>query len=345
MSAKNLEFQLAERPETNIIPGRTFKLVETNKPTAADIKDGQVLVEVYYLSLDPAMRVNLQDFRSYVPPVAIGERMRGYSLSKVLASKSSKARVGDLVVAFTGWTEFAIVDEQYFQPGELPEGTKITDALGAAGLTGVTAYIGLERIGQPKRGETVVVSGAAGATGLVVGQICKIKGCRVVGIAGSDEKCEMLTRELGFDLALNYKSPTFRDDFVRATPDFIDVFWDGVGGEILEMALDQAAEHARFVICGTISGYNNEGMQLAGVRNMYRATLQRVRLEGFIITDHMREFPAAQQALSQWICEGKIRRKETIIRGGLEAAEHAVSHLFTGKNTGKLILEIKPYEG
>ncbi|KAI6080863.1 NAD(P)-binding protein, partial [Hypoxylon rubiginosum] len=345
MSAKYHEFQLAERPESgNIIPGRTFKLVEKDIPTAADLKDGQVLVEVYYLSIDPAMRGWILELRSYFPPVAIGERMRSNILGKVIASKSSKVKEGDIVAALNGWGEYAIVDDRFITSTDVPEGTKATDALGAMGLTGTTAYFGLKYIGQPKEGETVVVSGAAGATGLVVGQICKIKGCRVVGIAGTDEKCEMLTRELGFDVALNYKSPTFKEDFVKATPNFIDVYWDNVGGEILEMALDQAALNSRFVMCGSISGYNNEGHKSAGIRNLFRLTLQRVRMEGFVIIDFMHELPEARETLGLWIAEGKIKRKETIVKGGLKMAEHAIGDLFTGKNTGKLLVELKAYD-
>ncbi|KAI1763095.1 hypothetical protein GGR53DRAFT_467628 [Hypoxylon sp. FL1150] len=345
MSAKYHEYQLAERPVSGkIIPGRTFKLVEKDIPTAADLKDGQVLIEVYYASLDPAMRGWMLDIRSYLPPVGIGERMRGNVLGKVIASKSFKAKEGDIVSAFNGWGEYAIADEKWVTLYDLPKGTKATDTLGAAGLTGTTAYFGLKHIGQPKEGETVVVSGAAGATGLVVGQICKIKGCRVIGIAGTDEKCEMLTRELGFDVALNYKSPTFKEDLVEATPNFIDVYWDNVGGEILEIALEQAALRARFVLCGSISGYNTKGHTSAGVRNLFRVTTHRIRMEGFIVIDYMDEMPEARQTLGQWIAEGKIKRKETIVKGGLKMAEHAINHLFTGKNTGKLMVEVKPLE-
>ncbi|XXH01576.1 sphingosine N-acyltransferase lag1 [Hypoxylon texense] len=344
MSTKNHEFQLAERTEGPIVPGRTFKLVETEMPTAADLKEGQVLIETYYLSLDPAMRGWIQVFRSYLPPVGIGERMRGHILGKVIASKSSKAKEGDMVSSLQGWAEFLIVDEKSIVPDNLPKGTKVTDALGAAGMNGLTAYFGLKYIGQPKAGETVVVSGAAGATGIMVGQICKLRGCRVIGIAGSDDKCRMLTQELGFDVALNYKSSTFREDFVKATPDFIDVYWDNVGGEILSMALDQTAVRARFVICGSISGYNNEDRKTAGIQNLYRVTTQRIRMEGFVVTDYTGEMAEARQELGRWIAEGKIKRKETIIKGGLKMAEFAIGDLFEGSNTGKLIVEVKPFE-
>ncbi|KAI0380527.1 hypothetical protein F5Y04DRAFT_257569 [Hypomontagnella monticulosa] len=345
MARKNSTFILAERPEGAIIPGKTFKLVEGDAPTASELKDGQVLVETVYLSLDPAMRAWLYDFRSYVPPVQIGERMRGGAIARVLASKSPKAKEGDMVFSQSGWTEVAIVDNDKFDVIDLPKGTKVTDALGAAGLTGLTAYFGLKHIGQPKAGETVVISGAAGATGSIAGQIAKISGARVVGIAGSDEKCEILTKELGFDVAINYKSPTFREDLAKATPKFIDVYFDNVGGEILETALDRAAFRSRFIMCGSISGYNDRlGRSGTGIRNLHMVTVQRVRMEGFIVIDYPDEIPAAKQQLGQWIAEGKIKRKETIIKGGLKVADTAIGNLFNGGNTGKLLVEVKPYE-
>ncbi|KAI1804486.1 NAD(P)-binding protein [Daldinia bambusicola] len=351
MARKNHTFHFAERPTGEIIPGRTFKYVETDAPTAEDLKDGQVLIETLYLSLDPTMRSWLQEFRSYMPPVAIGETMRGNAVSRVLASKSSKAKEGDLVFGFTGWTEVVIVDESKIKVLNLPPGVKPSHALGVLGLTGLTAYFGLKKIGQPKPGDTVVISGAAGATGSVAGQLARIMGAKhVVGIAGSEEKCKLLTEELGFDVALNYKSPTFKEDFNKAVPDYINVYFDNVGGEILEMALHMAAPFSRFVMCGSISGYNKFGEQtdgipdITGVRNLYRVTTQRVRMEGFIVLDHSGEFPEAQAQIGQWLVEGKLKAKETIVKGGLKMADTAISQLFTGGNTGKLVVEVKPYE-
>jgi len=205
----------------------------------------------------------------------------------------------------------------------------------------MTAWTGLENIGKPKAGETVVVSGAAGATGSVVGQIAKNRGARVVGIAGSDEKCKWLKEELGFDAALNYKSPTFKDDFVAATPDHIDVYWDNVGGEILDLALIRAGFHSRFVMCGAISGYNSPGKQSKGIRNLFNVVAQRIHMEGFIVFDFAEDYPRARQELANWLAEGKLKREETIVKGGLEQAEHAIIHLFEGKNIGKLLVEIK----
>ncbi|KAI1505173.1 hypothetical protein F5X99DRAFT_369851 [Biscogniauxia marginata] len=344
MGRENHTFVLAERPKTDIIPGQTFRLETAPAPTADQLKDGEILVEALYLSLDPAMRGWLNDARSYVPPVAIGERMRGAAITRVLASKSPKVKEGDLVNASCGWTEVAIVNEKQFEVIKLPEGAKVTDALGVLGMTGLTAYFGLSKIGNPKAGDTVVVSGAAGATGSVAGQICKLKGARVVGIAGSDDKCAWLTSELGFDAALNYKSPTFKQDLAKATPDYIDLYWDNVGGEILEAALGRAATRARFVMCGSISGYNAPGKQGRGIPNLFMVTAQRIRMEGFIVFDYAAEYDGAREELARWLAEGKLRRKETIVRGGLEVADTAIKHLFEGKNTGKLLVEVKPYE-
>ncbi|OTB06396.1 hypothetical protein M426DRAFT_72206 [Hypoxylon sp. CI-4A] len=342
MARKNHSFYLAEHPQGEIIPGRTFNYVETDAPTANDLKDGQVLVEVLYMSLDPATRTFLYD-RPFPWQVKIGDVMRGFAISRVLASKSSKGKEGDLTFSPIGWTEVAILNESELNLVEVPKGMKLTTTMGAAGPTGVTAYIGMKHIGQPKPGDTVVVSGAAGATGLMAGQIAKIKGARVVGIAGSDEKCEMLVNELGFDVALNYKKPSFEEDFVKATPNKINVYWDNVGGRILDKAIEQAAKHARFVICGSITDYNNLDSTSA-VHNMFLVILNSIRMEGFQLSDYGDEYAEGVKQLVEWISEGKIKPKETMVKGGLKVADSAINQLFSGGNTGKLILEVKPYE-
>ncbi|KAI2631165.1 hypothetical protein GGS21DRAFT_166753 [Xylaria nigripes] len=340
MARENKTFVLAERPTAHIVPGKTFKLVTAPAPTAADLKDGQVLVESLYLSLDPAMRGWLNDVRSYVPPVQIGEKMRGYSIARVLASKNSRTKEGDIITALTGWTEVAIVGENEFETPAIPKGGKATDLLGVLGSTGLTAWTGLHHVGKPKAGETVVVSGAAGATGSVVGQIAKLRGSRVVGIAGSDDKCAWLINELGFDAAVNYKKESFKKDLAAATPDYIDMYWDNVGGEILSAALGRAKKNARFVMCGAISGYN-AGKEAQGIQNLSAVVAQRIRMEGFIVFDYVSDYPAAREEMSKWLEEGKLHRKETIVKGGLETADSAIRDLFEGKNTGKLLVEIK----
>lgn len=233
MASQSLSIVLAERPQGPVIPGKTFHQKLTPVPAPSSLQDGQVLIETLYLSLDPAMRGWLDDVRSYIPPVGIGEVMRGSTIARVLASRSPRATAGDIVVAGSGWREVAVVGAPDFQTlqeilgggGDLP-GFKLTDLQGVLGMTGLTAYFGMANIGTPKAGETVVVSGAAGATGSVAGQMAKIAGARVVGLAGSDDKCRWLEKELGFDICLNYKDPEFRKKFKDATPKYIDVYFD-----------------------------------------------------------------------------------------------------------------------
>ncbi|KAG7134340.1 putative NADP-dependent oxidoreductase YfmJ like protein [Verticillium longisporum] len=338
--SESLRVVLAERPKADIIPGQTFKTEKQPVPREEDLKDGEVLVENLYLSLDPAMRGWLNDKRSYLPPVQIGETMRGAAVSRILASKSDKAAAGDIIPTYAGWAEHAILPPAAIQPAAAyPPISHPTDYLSVLGTTGLTAYFGMLRIGEPKAGETVVVSGAAGATGSVAGQLAKIRGARVIGIAGSDDKCKWLTDDLGFDVAINYKDPDFRKKFKEATPNFVDVYFDNVGGAVLEAALDRAKEHARFVICGAISQYNTSTP--AGPRNYTQIITMRIKMQGFIVLDFAKEFPQARKELAQWLDEGKIKRKDTIVQGGLKVAEQALVDLYNGINTGKMIVEIK----
>ncbi|KAI4172527.1 MAG: hypothetical protein LQ346_008591 [Caloplaca aetnensis] len=324
--------QLAKRPKDKIIPGETFSLKSSEAPKGSDLKDGVVLFQSLYLSLDPAMRGWLNDTRSYVPPVQIGEVMRGAAIGVVKASKSDAFPVGSYATGIVGWTELAIVNSKQLEKVDIPENGRVTDALGVLGMTGLTAYFGILDVGKVKAGDFVVVSGAAGATGSVVGQIAKIKGATVLGIAGSDDKVTWLREELGFDDALNYKDPTFSQKFKEATKDLIDVFFDNVGGEVLDLALSRAKPHARFVICGAISQYNSAKPQ--GPKNYLNIISMRIRMEGFIAFDYANEFPEARQQLAQWLAEGKLQRKETIIKGGLVKAEQALVDLYNGVNTG-----------
>ncbi|TPX14689.1 uncharacterized protein E0L32_005084 [Thyridium curvatum] len=340
MSRQNTSIVLAERPEGDIVPGKTFAVKTGPAPTEADLKDGQILVEVLYLSLDPTMRSYLKEGRSYLPPVQIGEVMRGPSACRVLASRSPKARAGDLVHAYPGWTEVGIVGERWFERVELPPSARVTDICGVLGVTGLTAYYGMTKIADLKQGDTVVVSGAAGATGSIVGQIARIMGAgRLVGIAGTDDKCRWLREELGYDVALNYKDPDFKNQFYEATKGYIDVYWDNVGGEILDLALAQAKEHARFVMCGGISQYNAKVPQ--GPKNYLKIVTMRIKMQGFIVLDYMKENAAAQKQLAQWLTEGKLKRQETIVKGGVRVAEETLVGLYNGINTGKLLVEVK----
>ncbi|KAL2176584.1 uncharacterized protein P884DRAFT_245044 [Thermothelomyces heterothallicus CBS 202.75] len=344
MARQSLQLELAERPTGAIVPGRTFRQRRVPAPTEADLREGELLLECLYVSFDPAMRGWLDDRRSYVPPVRIGEVMRAATIARVLASRSARARPGDIVTALMGIREVGIVSEDKVDPappGFAHAGARVTDLLGVFGLTGMTAYFGMLRIGEPKPGETVVVSAAAGATGSVAAQIAKIAGARVVGIAGSDEKCRWLTEELGLDVALNYKDPDFKAKFKKATPNFIDVFFDNVGGEQLDMALGRANAFARFVMCGGISQYNAENKSGPVSKNFNSVISQRIKMQGFIVFDFAKEYPAAREQISRWLAEGKLKRRETIIKGGVAASEEAFKQLFEGGNIGKLLVEVK----
>ncbi|CAH0024949.1 unnamed protein product [Clonostachys rhizophaga] len=340
MARDNLSIHLAERPKGDIIPGTTFSQKRTPIPSPADLKDGEILVETLYLSLDPAMRTYLNPGGSYMAPVPVGGIMRGMTVCRVLASKSKRAAAGDFVSGNTGWTEHAILGEKDFEPtSRFPGLRDPQDMLSVLGPTGVTAWYGMTQIGDPKPGELVVVSGAAGATGSVAGQIAKIRGATVVGIAGSDDKCRWLVEELGFDVALNYKAADFKNKFKEATKKKINVYFDNVGGQILDMCLARAKEHARFVECGVISQYNTRDHH--GLRNIANVVSLRIHMQGFIIFDQLKYFPQARSDLSKWIAEGKLKKNETIIQGGLGKAEQALVDLYKGINTGKLLVEIK----
>lgn len=252
---------LHERPTAGIDPSLssgTFRL--RNVPRPDNVPADKVLVRVHYLSLDPAMRQWLSASRSYIAPVKVGAVMRGQSIAQVVAvgrDLTSQFQIGDWVSAYSGWQEYAELSVKEAERITIPPGGRPTDALSVLGTTGLTAYFGMTDIGQPRVGDTVVVSGAAGATGMVAGQIAKIKGAkRVIGLAGTQDKCEFLVKELGFDDAVNYKSPDWRKELKAATPEYINVFFDNVGGEILDACLGRAAQNARFVICGAISQYN-----------------------------------------------------------------------------------------
>ncbi|SMQ49976.1 unnamed protein product [Zymoseptoria tritici ST99CH_3D7] len=330
---------LASRPKNHIEPD-TFTFKEHPVPNAANLKDGEVIFSSNYLSLDPAMRGWLNDTRSYIPPVKIGAVMRGNGVGKILASRSSKFYEGEIVSAMCGWSEVAVLKEDQVEKLNLPFNATMTDSLGALGMTGLTAYFGILDVGKIKAGDFVVVSGAAGATGSVVCQIAKLKGCTVLGIAGSDDKCKWLIDDLGCDNALNYKDPSFAKNFRAATKkQLIDVFFDNVGGEVLDLALSRAKEHSRFVICGGISQYNTKEAQ--GPKNYLMIISMRIRMEGFVVFDYEKQYPHAQKELAQWLADGKIKRQETIIKGGIEKMPEALGSLFEGRNTGKMMVEVK----
>jgi NADPH-dependent curcumin reductase len=333
MDAVNHQFRLATRPQ-GMVGREHFDYVEEPLP---ELADGQVLVKNAYISLDPAMRGWMAEGRSYIPPVQIGEVMRAGTVGEVVESKGQKLAVGDQVTGWLGVQEYAVCDENAVfkvDAGEIP----LTTFLGALGMPGVTAYFGLLDVGAAKEGETVVVSGAAGAVGSVVGQIAKIKGCRVVGIAGGAEKCAWIIDELGFDAAIDYKGEDVGEALRKHCPEGIDVYFDNVGGEILDAALAHLARGARVVICGAISQYNNM-TSMSGPANYMSLLVNRARMEGFVVIDYMGRAPEAVGEMAGWIAEGKLVAREDVVEG-FENFPHALQKLFRGENVGKLVLKV-----
>jgi len=312
-----------------------FELADAPVPEPAD---GEALVRTLYLSLDPAIRVWMNGIDTYVPGIHVGDVMRAGGLGEVVRSRSSAYQEGDVVTGMMQWSDYCIAGRGAAGMTTVPRREPLTAYLSVLGVTGLTAYFGLLDIGRPKEGETLVVSGAAGAVGSVVGQIGTIIGCRVVGIAGGPEKCSWLTDELGFDAWIDYKSQDVSARLRETCPDGIDVFFDNVGGDILDAVLAQINLHARIVLCGAISQYDKAEFA-PGPRNVVNLIPQRGRMEGFILLDYRDRFLDAIPQLAQWVQEGRIRYAEDIV-DGLENAPAAFRKLFTGENTGKLIVKV-----
>ncbi len=298
---------------------------------------GQVLVRQAYLSLDPANRIWLAG-PSYMPAVEVGEVMRGIGVGVVEESGAEGFSPGDAVTGMLGWQEFCRVPAGELTKLERLPGLPLTAYLGVLGHIGLTAYFGLLDIGRPKPGETLVVSAAAGAVGSLVGQIGKISGCRVVGIAGSDEKCQWLTEELGLDAAINYKTQDVEAALKETCPDGIDIDFENVGGQILDAVLGQINLNARIVLCGLISQYNAEEPQ-PGPYHFGNILIKRARVQGFIVTDYLPRAGEAIQALGQWLREGRLKYRVDVVKG-LKNAPQALNQLFEGSNRGKLVLQI-----
>ncbi|KAK6340821.1 hypothetical protein TWF696_009139 [Orbilia brochopaga] len=333
----------AERPDPTIIPDRTFKVQNASLP--ATLQPHEILVRAHYLSLDAAMRSWLTAKRSYIAPVELNTVMRGMSIAQILDTGSgvdaTKFKKGDWVIAnAAGWVEYAVETEKTLERIDVPEGCSPIDFMSVLGITGLTAYFGLEEIGKVQPGETVVVSGAAGATGSVAGQIAKIKGGRVIGIAGGKDKCDFLVSSLGFDAAIDYKSPDWRQQLRDLTPNYIDVYFDNVGGDILDACLGRAARNSRFIMCGAISQYNTATPK--GPANILNVISQRITIKGFIVFDYAAKYEAARKDLAKWLADGSLKRKEHIVKGGIEKAPAALVDLYAGGNTGKMLVEIAP---
>ena len=332
----NQSWYLRKRPVGEVSQG-DLELVTEDMPALAD---GMVRVRTIYLSLDPTHRIWMSDMDAYLPPVELDTPMRGGSIGVVEESNSAAVPVGSLVN--TGLATWALYNDL---PGDgvtvLPviPGLPLTAFMGPLGATGMTAYFGLMDIAKPKAGETLVVSAAAGAVGSMVGQIGKIQGCRVVGIAGSDEKCRWLTEDAGFDAAINYKTEDVGAALDQHCPDGIDINFENVGGEIMETVIARLNDFSRMPLCGLISTYNADPSTTTGPKNFDNLLMRRTKLRGFIIIDYLDRFAEGAAAMGQWLMEGKLKFETDMVEG-FENAPTALGRLFEGANLGKLVLKV-----
>jgi len=335
MAKSNRVWRLRKRP-VGII---TDDVLSLEKESIPDPKDGECLFQLNYLSLDPTNRIWMSDEEQYMPPVALDDPMRGVVCGTVLKSKVSAFKEGDIVSGIGTWSDYQIgTPESLSLLGETAD-VSVIDAFATFALVGPSAYFCLLDIGKPEAGETVVVSTAAGAVGSIVGQIAKIKGCHVVGLTGSDEKCRWIKEDLGFDEAINYKTENIHDALVRSCPNGIDIYFDNVGGGILDECLKLMNLHGRIPTCGLISQYNSP-KPTPGPYNYGLILMHRLKIEGFIILDYLERFPEANKDLVQWMSEGKIKVRLDVSEG-LDSALKSVKKLYTGENTGKLMVRVK----
>ncbi|MDP5209043.1 NADP-dependent oxidoreductase [Microbulbifer sp. 2205BS26-8] len=336
-SDKNRRVILASRPEGP--PGEdNFRIEEVAVPQP---QDGQVLLRTVYLSLDPYMRGRMSDAKSYSEPVALGDTMVGGTVSRVVESRLSGYAVGDWVLGYSGWQDYALSDGTgLVNMGANPDHPSY--ALGVLGMPGITAYFGLLEIGEPRPDETLVVAAATGPVGSVVGQIGKIQGCRVIGVAGSIEKCRYGVEELGFDRCLNHRDADFPEQLAAACPSGIDIYFESVGGAVFDAVLPLLNDFARIPLCGLVSQYNATALPPGPDRMsllMRDVLIKRLKIQGYIIFDQYARFGAFSEALGQWVGEGKIRYREDIVRG-LERAPRAFMGLLQGENFGKLVVRV-----
>ena len=330
----NRKFTLAARP-VGMPKTSDFKLVEEPVKAAGD---GEIVVRALFISVDPYMRGRMNDAKSYAAPVAIGGTMGGGVVGQVIESKNPKFKPGDIVQGEFGWQEYAVSDGKGIRKID-PSIAPISTAIGVLGMPGLTAYFGLLEIGQPKAGETVVISGAAGAVGMVVGQIAKIKGCRVVGIAGSDDKVRYLIDDLGFDGAFNYKTTkNYVEKLKELCPNGIDVYFDNVGGEITDAVVPLLNVKGRMSICGQISQYNLEKPE-TGPRWLWAMIVKQARVEGFLVFQFFDKFAPAAAEMAGWIKEGKLKYREDIVEG-FENLPQAFIGMLEGDNTGKRLVKV-----
>ncbi len=335
MSETNHIWRLRKRPIGDI----TDDVLSFEEESIPEPADGECLFRLNYLSLDPTNRIWMSDMDQYMPPVAIDDPMRGVVCGTVIKSKNTAFKEGDIVSGIGIWADYQVASPEAVNLlgdiGSIP----VIDAFGTLALVGPTAYFGLLDITDPQAGESVVVSAAAGAVGSIVGQIAKIKGCHVVGIAGTDEKCQWITEELDFDQAINYKTENVPEALQRACPDGIDIYFDNVGGDILDACLKLMNLKGRISTCGLISQYNAIE-EVPGPKNYPMILMQRLKVQGFIILDYVDRYPEAIAAVSKWMAEGKIKVRQDVT-DGLENALETVKKLYTGANNGKLMIRVK----
>ena len=330
------EIRLVARPQG--FPGEDlFELAETPIPEPGE---GQLLVRNAYFSVDPYMRPRMNDVRSYVAPFTLGEPMAGGAVGRVERSRNDRYAEGDWVVHGLGWREWALSDGSGMRKVDSTV-APVSSFLGVLGMPGLTAYYGLFELGQPQEGEIVFVSGAAGAVGSAAGQMAKIAGCRVVGSAGSLAKIEWI-RELGFDEAFDYRERPVREALAEVAPEGIDVYFDNVGGDHLEAAIGALHTYGRVVACGSVSRYNDVEPS-PGPRNMFMVVTKRLRIQGYIINDHWDRFPEFFERATEWVREGRLRHRETVV-DGIDNAPRAFLGLLRGENIGKMLVQVGPAE-
>jgi len=328
----NKRVLLKSRPK-GWVTESNFEIAEAPIPKP---KEGEALVRNHWLSLDPYMRGRMNDTKSYAAKAELGEVMVGGTVGEVLESKDKSLKKGDIVVGSLGWQHYGVASAKAFRVVDA-KAVSAQAYLGVVGMPGVTAWVGLLTIGEPKRGETVAVSAASGAVGSVVGQIAKIKGARAVGIAGGEAKCRYVVDELKFDACVDYKSPSFVKDLEAATPKGVDVYFENVGGPVLEAISGRFNAFARMPLCGLISEYN--ATQPMGFRNLRSILTNRVKVQGFIVSDRMELWPPALKELAEWVASGKIKYRESIVQG-LENAPKAFIGLLKGENFGKQLVKL-----
>lgn len=327
----NRRIVLASRPTGEVMP-ENFRLETVDTPALAE---GQMLVRNEWLSLDPYMRGRMNEGRSYAQPQPLGETMIGGTAGTVVESRHPKFKAGDVVVAYLGWQEYGVSDGVGVYKVDTTH-VPLSAYLGAVGMPGVTGWYGLNKIIEPKAGETVVVSAASGAVGGAVGQLARLAGCRAVGIAGGKEKCDYVVNELGFDACIDYKSQDVSKALKEAAPKGVDGYFENVGGEILEAVLPRMNAFGRIALCGLIAGYNAQPIP---IRNPTWFLVSRLKLQGFIVTEHMEVWPQALKELGQGVATGKIRYRETVAQGLAQAPEAFIG-LLKGRNFGKQLVKL-----